>query len=289
MKQYGWLIYSKKDALENKSYINWFIEEAGLQNISLKLIIREELAIGITNNQRTISYHSEPVNLPNFAVIRTIDPILSLHFESCGILVFNSSGISALCNNKALSHHYVHDLGIPMVDTLFIKKENLPVSPPFAYPFVVKEVTGRGGQQVYFIKQKLEWENCLSVISSSQIIVQTSNVRLGQDVRVFIVGREIVGAVKRSSSTDFRANYKLGGSAEWYQPSGKEMDIINRIVTNFDFDMVGIDFLIGKDGHFLFNELEDVVGSRTLSAVSDVNILKKYTTHIKRKLSIKNA
>ena len=31
--------------------------------------------------------------------------------------------------------------------------------------------------------------------------------------------------------------------------------------------MVGIDFIFDEQGQFLFNEIEDVVGSRTLSAV----------------------
>lgn len=38
----GWLIYKKQDALENKSYINWFIKEAKEQEIHLKLILRED-------------------------------------------------------------------------------------------------------------------------------------------------------------------------------------------------------------------------------------------------------
>ncbi|WP_099158662.1 ATP-grasp domain-containing protein [Virgibacillus ndiopensis] len=288
MKYLGWLIYNKKDAIQNNAYINWFIEEARLQNITLELILREELTIGITNNQRSVRYQNEDIHLPDFAVVRTIDPFLSLHLESCGILVLNSSGISTLCNNKALSHHYIHNLELPMVDTMFIQKGSIPTTPPIPYPFIVKEVAGRGGKQVYFINHKQEWENCISSISSSEIIIQSCNVTLGQDIRVFVVGTEIVGAVKRESSSDFRANYKLGGSAEWYQLSIKEFDIVKKIINNFDFDMVGIDFLIGKDGAFLFNEIEDIVGSRTLSAVSDVNILKKYVTHIKRKLSIKH-
>src|SRR5690625_4403608 len=43
----GWLIYKKEDASKNQSYITWFIEEAKQQNILLKLILREELLIGI--------------------------------------------------------------------------------------------------------------------------------------------------------------------------------------------------------------------------------------------------
>ena len=45
--------------------------------------------------------------------------------------------------------------------------------------------------------------------------------------------------------------------------------------------MVGIDFIFDEHGHFLFNEIEDVVGSRTLSALSEINIVREYLKFIK--------
>ena len=45
----GWLIYKKQDALENQSYINWFKEEAKMQNIYLKLILKEIVFTEICN------------------------------------------------------------------------------------------------------------------------------------------------------------------------------------------------------------------------------------------------
>src|SRR5699024_4006893 len=102
---------------------------------------------------------------------------------------------------------------------------------------------------------------------------------------VFIVGKEIIGAVKRISKRDFRANYTLGGSVKWYALQPHEREMIKRIITHFDFGMVGIDFLVNEDGGILFNEIEDIVGSRSLSKVSDVNILRKYVTFIKHTLT----
>lgn len=282
--QTGWLIYSKQDAQQNKPYIDWFIEEARLQDLLLKLILREELTIGIINNARTIYFKNEIVNKPDFAVVRTIEPLLSTHLEACGVVVFNSSTIARICNDKALTHHHITDLAIPMVNTIFIKKEDMSDQPPMTFPFVIKETTGRGGAQVYLIETPYDWKQCISNLSTNNIIIQSCNVQLGKDIRVFVVGEEIIGAVLRESSEDFRANFKLGGSAYWYELHPKERAVIRKIITYFDFDMVGIDFLIGLNGELLFNEVEDIVGSRTLSAVSDINLLEQYVSHIKWKL-----
>ncbi len=284
IKKTGWLIYSKKDALENSSYIDWFIEEARLQNLNLLLVLREDLTIGLINNEHTIQLHQNQVDLPHFAVVRTIEPLLSLHLEMCGIKVFNSSKISNLCNHKSLTYLEMNKLHIPIVDTILIRKDNMSEHPPMSFPFVVKEATGRSGKQVYFIRTKQDWEQCYQKLSTTDLVIQSAQVQPGKDVRVFVVGKEIIAAVLRENKHDFRANFKLGGTATWYPLHDKQIAMIYKIINHFDFGMVGIDFLIDVDGKFMFNEIEDVVGSRILSAVSDINILKKYVSHMKSKL-----
>ena len=54
------------------------------------------------------------------------------------------------------------------------------------------------------------------------------------------------------------------------------------MIESMDFGLVGIDFLFDSEGGLLFNEIEDVVGSRTLSQVSDINLLEKYVSFIKQ-------
>jgi len=281
----GWLIYRKIDAEQNASYINWFQEEAKKQGMELHLILREEMNIGIIHNQKKILLgNSETFRLADFAIVRTIEPIVNLHLESMGIPVFNTSYVATICNNKALTHHHINKLGIPMVTTLY-GNPFMGNEPPLPYPFIVKEVTGRGGKEVYYIRDKNEWLECQNRIKN-EVILQSANVKLGKDLRVFVVGKNIVGAVLRESTTaDFRANYKLGGTARLYDLQDTERKHIQKIIDYFDFGMVGIDFLISHQGELLFNEIEDVVGSRTLSACSDINILEKYIAFIKETIA----
>ncbi|MFD1039531.1 RimK family alpha-L-glutamate ligase [Virgibacillus byunsanensis] len=280
----GWIIYRKNDAQQNKAYIEWFIEEAFKQNMSLELVLRENITIGIRDNKQSVFVHNEPAYLPTFAIVRTIESLLNLHLETLGVQVFNSSIISNICNNKALTHHKVSSLQVPMVDTIFTHKSDVFESPPLPFPFVLKETSGRGGKQVHYIKDTKDWQRSLALITTSDIIIQSCNVKLGKDVRVFVVGNEIIGAVLRESTNDFRANFKLGGTAKLYHLLPTEEMLVNKIITHFDFGMVGIDFLIDHSGNFLFNEIEDIVGSRTLSAVSNSNIVQKYVTHIKNNI-----
>lgn len=279
----GWLIYSQADADKNKSYIKWFIEEATLQSINVKLVLREDLTIGIFNNKQIVLWKNSNIELPTFAIVRTIDSLLNEHLENLGIKTFNSAKVSHLSNHKMVTHYEINKLKIPMVNTLFIKKENLTKTLPMKLPFVVKEATGRGGEQVHFIQSESDYNQCLNLFKTSDLVIQSTNVELGRDLRVYILGKEIVGAVLRESTTDFRANFKLGGTATWYLLNEAQTKIINKIIYAYDFDLVGIDFLFDLNGNLLFNEIEDVVGSRMLSTVSNINLLEKYITHIKLK------
>lgn len=280
----GWIIYRKADTLGNEGYIKWFIEEAKKQDIDLKFVLREQLTVGIADNKPTIQKNGKAEH-PDFVIIRIIEPLLNLHFETAGIPSFNSYETSRIANDKALAHHHVQQLGVSMNDTIFLHTELLSSKPPLDFPFVLKQTGGRGGKEVYWVADQQDWEELLPKLPPTNLIAQRANVRTGKDLRVFVVGKEIVGAVLRESDADFRANFKLGGKATFYNLNANNLEPVKKIIDHFDFGMVGIDFLIGLDGELLFNEIEDIVGSRTLSVTSKINILEKYVTLIKEKIT----
>lgn len=277
----GWLIYSEKDAIKNTSYIEWFQLEATKQGLSLQLIIREQLTIGINRNQPILYYDNKHIATPDFAVVRYIDPLLSRHLEKKGINVFNSSTISEIFNHKGYTHDAIIQTGVPMPDTYYYSNGLLPHNPPLGFPFISKVVNGKGGKQVTLIHHIKEWNTYKLNCQSDVILQSTEDIQFGKDIRVFVIGKQIIGAVLRESETDFRANYTLGGTASMYTLTSDQRALIQKIIDGFHFDMVGIDFLLSTKGELLFNEIEDVVGSRTWSKVSNINLLELYIKHIK--------
>lgn len=278
----GWLIYAAKDIARNASYIDWFIQEGRKQDVTLELVKREELSIGFTNGTAQIVRANRSGPLPDFVIVRTVDPLLQYFFETKDVLTFNNYNVSLLTNDKRRTYIELAKLGIPLLTTYFYVKTALPEKNPLAFPFVVKEAFGRSGKQVHLITNQLEWQQVKEKLQSNELIVQEANVQLGKDVRVFVIGKEIVAAVLRSNEKDFRANFSLGGSATLYPLSHEEKMMIQTIVDHFSFGLVGIDFLLRDDGTLVFNEIEDVVGSRTLSAVSEFNLLEKYVRFLKQ-------
>ncbi|MCQ6266456.1 RimK family alpha-L-glutamate ligase [Fictibacillus sp. WQ 8-8] len=281
MNKKGWLIYSVQDAEKNASFISWMTEEAAAAGLDLELRYTERFAFGVTKNQLSIYYEKRQDPLPAFAVVRTIHHLFSQQLEQLGVKVFNSSFVSRVANDKARTHQLLAEAGIPMMDTLFISPSLYrPDSLPFDFPLIAKLSSGRGGSQVHLVTDEQELREALSTYPHQEWVIQKPAAHPGRDVRVFVVGDQIVGAVLRSSDEDFRANFSLGGKAQFYDLNEEQKVLAQKVMSHFEMGMAGIDFLLDKDDSFIFNEVEDVVGSRTLSATSDINIVRTYMAHI---------
>lgn len=280
----GWLIYDKQGAEYNRSYIQMHMEEAAKLGMQIQLKYAEEFLFGVKNGNMFCLYERKKTQLPDFVICRTIRPDLSFYLEMTGIQVFNNAKVSDICNDKAKAHAYLSGKGIPMADTVFLKnKEIVELYQDIPCGTVIKAVAGHGGQQV-FCKNSENEEEIRMGIGSSDVVLQKLTGRAHQDVRVYVIGKEIIAAVCRTATSGFKSNFSLGGKVELYTLSKKQEALVNKIIDQFTFGLVGIDFLIGDDGEFIFNEIEDVVGARMLYQCSDINLVERYLEFIKKEL-----
>lgn len=287
MKTKGWLIYEEKHAEKNKAFIEWFLDEAKELNIELDFILQNRISFGVQNNALVIFVDDAAlIDSPDFVIMRNIDPLFNEQLERMGIPCFNSHHVSVICNDKARTHQYLAGKGIPMLDTYITTVDELLTGNlPLPFPFVMKTRTGRGGGEVFLVEDRGQLEAAHDQLSSRSIILQPLAGSPGKDLRVYVLGEEIVGAVLRSNPKNFKANYTLGGQAEIYELNEAELTVVHKIIQQFDFGLVGIDFLFDENGALLFNEIEDVVGCRTLCLTSDINIVKRYLEFILQKLA----
>jgi gamma-F420-2:alpha-L-glutamate ligase len=294
----GWLLYSKKDVEKNKGYIEFYKEEGRKLDIKIELVIMENLEFGIKNNEYYMLYEKSPIIRPDFVISRTIYPLLTKQIETMGIPVFNNSFVSEICNDKAKTYQYVAKLGIDMVDSAFYNGDRIRDVLSNVYePTVIKAVAGHGGSQVFLI-DKLggigksttveQEEEVVELLEQSDFVVQPLTGTKKEDLRVYVIGKKIIAAILRRAKSGFKSNFSLGGEVMLYNLNEKEVNIINQIIAIFDFDMVGIDFIIGDNGDLIFNEIEDVVGARMLYQCTDINLVKLYLEYILKKLKGKS-
>ena len=291
----AWIIYYRDGADYNRQYIQFYIEEGRKLDIDVKLVLIEELEFGVRENNWFLTYRGEAVEKPDFAICRAIYPLLSRQLEWMGIPVFNNAKVSEICNDKARTYQYLAKTGIPMIDTAFYRNSQLrTVVSKVINPTVIKAVDGHGGSQVYLIENGTrnqpaeptdDKENILCGMQGSDVVVQPLTGNRHQDLRVYVIGKEIIAAVLRTAKEGFKSNFSLGGEVRLYDLSLDETRMVQRIIQEFEFGLVGIDFLIGDNGELIFNEIEDVVGSRMLYQCSDINIVQRYLRYMKDKVT----
>jgi len=281
----AWIIYFRQAAEYNREYINLYIKEGAKLGIDFKLILAEELEFGVKDNACFIRYQNRKIDYPDFVICRAIYPLLTRQLESMSIKVFNNSFVAEICNDKAKTYQYLAKTKIAMADTSFYKSFQLDeILSSIDEERVIKAVDGHGGSQVFLVRPDMddeEIEYIKKALSGSDFVLQPKLGHRNQDLRVYVIGKEIIAAVLRTAKEGFKSNYSLGGEVCFYNLNDKEKSIVNLIIDQFDFGLVGIDFIIGDYGELIFNEIEDVVGSRMLYKCSNINIVEKYLHFIK--------
>lgn len=231
---------------------------------------------------------SPPIDLDGIdgIVMRTVSQETSNRLESGGIRVFNNAKVASVANDKHETYKRVESLGINIMPYVLSDIKGLG-NIDYSAGKIIKSRYGHGGEQVYAVYSYQEAVTAFERIGDEDVIVQDIASDRGRDVRAYFLGGEYVVSMLRTSSTDFRSNFSLGGNAEIYYPNEELYAQMHKIVENIGGDLIGIDFIF-NDGLAVFNEIEDVVGCRMVYAKCDIDIIDRYAEYIVKVLEDKS-
>lgn len=227
-----------------------------------------------------------PHTLPDFVISRQRDHLLSEKFEKLHIPVFNRSRVSEICNDKHNTHRFLD--GLPLMKTEFPEPGNSYIPIAISFPLVVKPAFGHGGDRVALVENQRQLDAALSAIDPQPAIIQESASEAGKDLRVYVLFGRIVAAVMRTAQNGIVSNYKRGGNVELHTLTAAEKELAQAVIDRFaergaPLSFAGID-LIYHNATPVVNEVEDVVGSRMLYKVSDIDVLDLYIREIAKRL-----
>ncbi len=252
-----------------------FVAAAERKGIYLEVRSNREIYTGIFELD-----HAVP--RPDFVLFWDKDVILARYLELSGIPVYNSSRSIEVCDDKRKTYLSLLEAGIPIPRTISgpMTYENVgfpsldfvdSLEGGLGYPLIVKEAFGSFGEQVYMAENREELERILKAIERKPFLLQQyiSSSR-GQDVRLQVVGDQVVAAMRRYSDNDFRANITSGGHMEGYEPEEAACLLATRAARAVGCDFAGVDLLF-TEGGFLVCEVNSNAHFKNLYECTGIN------------------
>lgn len=285
----AYLIYYPEEAEKNHLFIQMFQEAGREYGIFFSYVPVQE-------------YQNMP--LPDLVLNRTRQTIVSRWYEKREIPVYHSAELVRLGNDKHQCLTYLQstlsseisgtDWAPESICLSSEDREKLLKEKKFSQKIrqfavgrqelVLKTVDGHGGSEVYLmpsdvVHNHVIWSEVLEKLKGKKLLLQEKTECDSRDLRVYILGGEIYGAVLRQGKEDFRSNYSLGGKVSQYMLSVEQKVFVTYFIRAFggeQLGMAGIDFLLDRSDHLVFNELEEMVGTRMLYQCTKKDIVKDY-------------
>lgn len=279
----GWMIYPRYTADRSDNAFEWLVREAAAAGLHLRVLFAEELSV-LYGPHTGLFHRGHPVGrMPDFVVMRTYDTVLSRWFERLGIPVVNTSASMEICKDKMLTHEVLAGAGVPTPATVYAEGAEYDYAELAALfgsgRFIVKRTDGAKGEDVYLVHGGEELAAAVRQCRGRCICQEFIASSFGRDVRVWVIGGRVAGAVMRYSETSFLSNFSQGGSVRSFDlpEDAARLAVESAALTGAAF--AGIDLLFGDDG-FIVNEVNGNAGFRTLSRVGRNDIPKELFSYI---------
>ena len=151
---------------------------------------------------------------------------------------------------QILSRHHV---GLPRTTFVRDKKDVLPaIARIGGAPVVIKLIEGTQGIGVLLAETVKQAESIIELLQSQKQNVLTQKFvaeSKGKDVRAFVVGDQVVAAMRRvAQGQEFRSNVHRGGVAEPIELDEQYRETAVRCTQILGLRVAGVDMLEGKDG-----------------------------------------
>ncbi len=176
-------------------------------------------------------------------------------FEQMDVFCANSSaGISnsrdKLRSLQILSRHHI---GIPATTFVRDKKDVLPaIERVGGAPVIIKLLEGTQGIGVLLAETVKSAEAIIELLQSQKqnVLIQKFVAESkGRDIRAFVVGDQVVAAMRRvAQGQEFRSNVHRGGLTELVELDDVYCETAVRAAQIMGLRVAGVDLLEGKDG-----------------------------------------
>lgn len=288
-----WILQKRPSGMLEPYEMSRLREEARSLNIHVEAVAPEEIDLIVSRGgRRSIRRCGVEVDLPDALLPRTgsntdyFSLAILRQMEHLGVVVVNSSQSVEAVKDKLYSHQILAQNNLPIPRTMLAR---FPVdvdlvAQQIGFPCVVKLLVGSYGEGVVLSKDAGSFRDLMELIASldrSQAVIlqQYIGSRAGQDLRVWVIGGRVLGAMLRSSTDgSFKANITRGGEGQPYPLTPEMEQLALHCAAALKLDIAGVDLLFDED-QYCVCEVNSAAGFSGFEAATGVNVARAMLQH----------
>ena len=198
--------------------------------------------------------------------------------EQMNIFVANTSGGISNSRDKLRSMQILsrHHIGMPRTSFVRDKADVIPAIERIGgAPVIIKLLEGTQGVGVILADSIKIAEAIIETLQTAKqnVLVQGFvSESKGRDVRAFVIGDQVIGAMRRVAQGDeFRSNVHRGGKVEKVELDDQYRETAIRAAQIMGLRIAGVDMLEGKDGPQVM-EVNSSPGLEGIEAATQIDI-----------------
>ncbi|MFM7269651.1 MAG: RimK family alpha-L-glutamate ligase [Cyanobium sp.] len=268
-------------------------EEARALNIGFEIVAPADIDLIVSGEgRRAIRRCGVEVELPDAVLPRTgsgtdyFSLAILRQLEHLGVDVINSSQAIEAVKDKLYAHQILSQRKLPIPRTMLVR---FPVdvdlvAQQIGFPCVVKLLVGSFGEGILLSRDPADFRDLIELIASmtraqAMIPQQYIGSRPGQDLRVWVIGGRVLGAMlRRSTDGSFKANISRGGDGVAHPLNAEIERIALDSAAALQLDIAGVDLLFDRDSYCVC-EVNSAPGFSGFEAATGVNVAQAILQH----------
>ncbi|MGQ3889243.1 ATP-grasp domain-containing protein [Legionella sp. CNM-1927-20] len=294
----GWILYkrNKQELTTNDHGVNRFLAVANKLQIELEVFKPEQFELIVASQKyKIILLNGKKISLPDFIMPR-LGAETSYHalniirqLELLGVCSINTAEAIATVKDRMRVGQLLTYYQLPVPKTMAL---NFPIAletikKEIGFPLVVKNMTSARGIGVSLCETLEAFQDLTGLLGSQfnqQLVVQQFIASsYGRDLRILVIGQEIVGCMQRISKSGFKANYSLGGDVELFDLTPEIAKLALECTKIVNLDISGVDLLFGQDG-YLICEANSSPGFKGMELATGKDIATKIMHYVMTKV-----
>lgn len=270
-------LYSTKRLLEESKSRGWDTHVYDYLKFTVE-IMKDELLINYDGKK----IGKPDAIIPRIGASRTFfGAAMVRHFEMWESFCANGSLAITRSRDKLRALQILSKRGIDMPKTVFASNQSDPkdiIKLVGGTPLVIKILEGTQGVGVVLAETQKAAKSVLDAFYGMDVnllVQEYVEEAGGADIRAFVVGGEVVGAMKRQGAEgDFRSNLHQGGSAKAVRLSRAEKAVALGAAKAMGLDICGVDMIPSSRGPLVM-EVNSSPGLEGIENATGVNVAGK--------------